>query len=118
MYKKLCDILNEVDCVLVTSPHNLRYFAGFRGGEGVALIGSDHRLLFVDSRYTVAAKAEATDYEVIEFSAGKLLDLIYDKISLMSAKNIGYENSCMTVLEYEKYSDRLQTFLKEKRQEF
>ncbi len=107
MYKKLCDILKEVDSVLITSPYNLRYFTGFRGGEGVALIGNDFRFLFVDSRYAEAASAEAADYEVIEFSAGKLLDLIYDKISLMSTKNIGYENSYMTVSEYEKYSDRL-----------
>lgn len=110
MYKKLCDILKEVDLVLITSPHNLRYFTGFRGGEGVALIGSDFRFLFVDSRYTEAAKTEAVDYDVIEFGGGKLFDAINEKISLTSVKNIGYENSCMTVSEYEKYTDKLKDY--------
>lgn len=107
MYKKLGDILKEVDSVLITSPHNLRYFTGFRGGEGVALIGRDFRFLFVDSRYIEAARNEAVDYEVIEFGGGKLLDLIYNKISMASVKSVGFENDYMTVSEYDKYTDKL-----------
>ena len=53
---KLSKLLTEADGVLITSPQNLRYFTGFRGGEGVALITADKRYLFVDSRYTVCKK--------------------------------------------------------------
>ncbi len=107
MFKKLCDILKEVDAVLVTSPHNLRYFTGFRGGEGVALIGNDFRFLFVDSRYTEAARGEAIDFDIIEFGGGKLLDTMYDKISVTSVKSVGFENNYMSVSEHEKYIDKL-----------
>ena len=76
MWKKLYDILKNTDVVMLTSPHNMRYFSGFSGGEGVCIIGNGFRYLYVDSRYTIAAKQEAVDFEVIEFSGGKLLDEI------------------------------------------
>ena len=47
MWKRLKDILNEVDAVMITSAPNLRYFSGFCGGEGVCLIGNGFRYLFV-----------------------------------------------------------------------
>ena len=40
MWRKLNDILKEVDAVMITSAPNLRYFSGFAGGEGVCVIGS------------------------------------------------------------------------------
>ena len=30
-----------VDMVLITDPYNLRYYTGFRGGEGVAVMTRD-----------------------------------------------------------------------------
>ena len=50
MYKRLDKILEKTDAVLITSPHNLRYFSGFTGGEGAALIYGGGRILFTDSR--------------------------------------------------------------------
>ena len=48
MYEKLNDILGKdselnLDAVLISSPHNLRYFSGFAGGEGYALTGDGFR---------------------------------------------------------------------------
>ena len=48
----------EVDAVLITDPYNLRYYTGFRGGEGVALISKGSKILITDSRYTEAAGKE------------------------------------------------------------
>lgn len=107
MYNKLNDLLKQLDSILITSPHNLRYFTGFKGGEGVAVIGKNFRVLFVDSRYTVAAKSEATDFEVIEFSAGKLIDVIKEKLEQKNAHSIGFENSVMTVRDLERYRKKI-----------
>lgn len=106
MHKKLYDILNEIDVVLITSPHNLRYFSGFKGGEGVALVGREFRYLFVDSRYTEAATIEAACFDIIEYKGGKLLDNIYEKITKHSIVKIGFENRVMTVVEFDKYAEK------------
>ena len=107
MYNKLNDLLKQFDAILITSPYNLRYFSGFRGGEGVAIIGKSFRTLFVDSRYTVAAKGEAPYFEVTEFSAGKLIASIKEKLEQNNIRSIGFENSVMTVMEFERYRDGL-----------
>lgn len=107
MWKRLKDIFNEVDAVMITSAPNLRYFSGFCGGEGVCLIGDGFRYLFVDSRYTVAAKAEARDFEVIEYKGGKLCNEINSKLSAHLIENLGFEDREMTAAEFETYREKL-----------
>ena len=107
MYKKLENILKDKDGVLITSPHNLRYFCNFSGGEGVALITENVRLLFVDSRYTVAAKQEAKDFSVIEFGGGKLFEMLNQKINEYSLKTLAFEDTEMTVASYNSYKQKI-----------
>lgn len=103
---KLCKLLTEADGVLITSPQNLRYFTGFRGGEGVALITADKRYLFVDSRYTVAAKNEAVGYEVTEYRPGKLCNEIHERQTNISV--LAYEDVYMSAAEYHAYKKEWQ----------
>lgn len=105
MYRKLNDLLDEFDAILITSPYNLRYFSGFKGGEGTALIGENFKILFVDSRYTVAAKSEAPDFDVIEFSGGGRIKAIQRKLSEYNILSVGFENLVMTVAELNKYNN-------------
>ena len=107
MWRKLNDILKEVDAVMITSAPNLRYFSGFAGGEGVCVIGNGFKFLFVDSRYTVAAVNEAPDFEVIEFRVGKLCDEINSRLKSRSVTKLGFENGEMTVFEYDVYREKL-----------
>lgn len=107
MRRKLNDILKEVDAVMITSAPNLRYFSGFAGGEGVCVIGSGFKFLFVDSRYTVAAVNEAPEFEVIEFRGGKLCDEINSRLKSRSVTKLGFENGEMTVFEYDVYREKL-----------
>lgn len=97
-WNRLSDIWKKVDGVILTSPHALRYFTGFCGGEGLALIAPQRRCLFVDSRYTVAALQEAIDFEVIEFSAGQRDLLLKERTDKMHV--IGYEDRFLTVAEF------------------
>ncbi|MBR5614575.1 MAG: aminopeptidase P family protein [Clostridia bacterium] len=66
MYTKLNAVLETVDAILVTSPHNMRYFSGFSGGEGAVWISKDKRIVYTDSRYTESAQSEASDFQIIE----------------------------------------------------
>ncbi len=107
MWKKLNRILEEVDAVMLTSAHNLRYFSGFCGGEGVCVIGRDFRVLFVDSRYTVEAKRDAAEFEVIEFGSGKLLELVGSVLSDNGVKKLGFEDCEMQVSRFDAYRKKL-----------
>lgn len=98
---KLGDILNELDGVMITSPHNLRYFTGFCGGEGVAVITSSKKYLFIDSRYTVAAKEEAHGFDVVEYAPGKRMTEVLERIG--DVRTLGFEDAYMSVLEYNEY---------------
>ena len=63
---KLDKILGECDAVLLMSPHNMRYFSGFTGGEGAVVITENEVVLFTDSRYTEQAESEVQGFEVVE----------------------------------------------------
>ncbi len=106
-YNKLNDLYKEYDAIMITSPYNLRYFTGFSGGEGICIAGKDFRYLLVDSRYIVAAKCEAKNFTVIEYSVGKLYEVISDVIKAHNVLNLGFENAHMTVAELERYSKNL-----------
>ena len=45
----------QVDAVILTSPANMRYMAGFCG-EGYVYLSEKKQFLVTDSRYTIAAK--------------------------------------------------------------
>ncbi|MEE1012981.1 MAG: Xaa-Pro peptidase family protein [Clostridia bacterium] len=98
-WEKLDGIFKEIDGVLLTSAHNLRYFTGFQGGEGIALITPKTRCLFVDSRYTVAAQEEAADFTVVEFGGGNRNQLMAEQME--DIRCIGYEDSYLTVAEFQ-----------------
>lgn len=103
MRDKLCELLNKYDAVLITSSQNLRYFSGFSGGEGICLIGKELDCIFVDSRYTVAAKKEAVGFDVIEYKAGTLFDEINSKLWEYSIKVVAFENTEMSVAQFERF---------------
>ncbi len=96
--QKLDTLFQTLDGVLLTSAHNLRYFTGFSGGEGIALVTLKSRYLFVDSRYTVAAKEEAPAFEVVEFQGGMRNQTIAQ--TLGDIQTIGYEDGFLTVAEF------------------
>lgn len=112
MWKKLNDIIGSeselrTDAVLISSPHNLRYFSGFAGGEGYALIGNGFRYLFVDSRYTEEAKAESPDFEVVQFGMDGVCAEIEKAVKKYDIARIGFEDKTMTYREYKTVSEKL-----------
>ncbi len=59
--------LNEIgaDGAILHSPEALFYITGFTGGEGFAVLTGENLCLFVDSRYTLQAQAEAPGFTVL-----------------------------------------------------
>jgi len=72
-YEKLTKLLadKKLDAVLVSDGYNMRYLSGFTGATGYLLITKNSKTVFTDSRYTIAATAQAPDYRVVEVDAAR-----------------------------------------------
>ena len=105
MYKKLDQTLDKYGACLLTSPHGMRYFSGFTGGEGAVLITKNGRYVIVDSRYTGIALGECADFEVIEFGKVGLLDVIKEKLS--GFDTLAFEDEYMSFSAYKRYTSYL-----------
>ncbi|MBR4889941.1 MAG: aminopeptidase P family protein [Clostridia bacterium] len=100
MFRKRIDKLintNKASGYYITSPENLYYFSGFTGGEGVVFISTEHRLLFTDSRYTIQAKEESKDFEIIDIAEKKFSDFLKEE----NIKSVGLEEDFVTLDRYD-----------------
>ena len=99
MHTKLAELLKNADAVLLTSPHNMRYFSGFSGGEGAVLITSSEKTVYTDSRYTEAAQLEAKSFNVIETNnwMGEIKGF----------ETVVFEDEALSAAEYERLKNLL-----------
>ncbi len=95
MHTKLDTLLENYDGILLTSPHNMRYFSGFSGGEGAVWISNGRRIIFTDSRYIEQAQNEAADFEVRETN-----DWISEVCSLDNVRQIAFEDNYLPTSTY------------------
>jgi len=94
--------LNSPDTIWIIQPENRRYLSGFRAvdpqineSSGSLLISRKKALLITDSRYTIEAKKEACDFEVITLK----LDLIKEfppLLERLKTKVLGFEEDYLT----------------------
>ncbi len=97
MQNKLKPLFKSVDAVLITSPHNMRYFSGFSGGEGAVVITNERAVLFTDSRYIEQAENEAKAFEVVE--ANDWMKSVCRLLERASASKIAFEDDSLTAME-------------------
>ncbi len=85
----------SVDCVLITSDINRRYFTGMKSSDGTVIAFRDKAYLIIDFRYIEKARATVTSAEVIEQKKlyAQLADLIRDH----KAANMAIEAQTLTV---------------------
>lgn len=84
------------NATLIFSPENLYYFSGFTGGEGMLYIDKSRLLLFTDSRYTVQAKEQSPDFEVIDTATMSVSQFLKDN----GEKAYGFEDDFITFSDY------------------
>lgn len=81
----------SLEAIIITSPENLYYFSGFTGGEGLLVFTPEKKYIIVDGRYTIQAKEQAKDFEVIEYKI-----LPYKIIADMGFDKIGFEDKTIS----------------------
>ena len=93
--------VKKVDGIFVTSPANMRKCSGFRG-EGVIYLSRELHLVFTDSRYTEAARAECPAFEVIQIK-NNIYECCVEEIlkrvgkEKASGLTVGFEDEHVTV---------------------
>lgn len=100
---KLNKILNElnIDALLLTDYYNKRYFTGFTGSSGIALITKEKKLFFSDFRYTEQANLEIKKYGFIFIeNNSRNYDIISKYIKDFGIKKIGFDNKAISYEEY------------------
>ncbi|MBE7062636.1 MAG: aminopeptidase P family protein [Ruminococcaceae bacterium] len=92
--------LNELgaDSALLRKPASLLYISGFTGGEGTAVLSAKRRCLLVDSRYTLQAKAESPEFEILPH------DTPLSEI-LETASTVAYEGNHLSVSAFSRLKE-------------
>lgn len=89
-----------LDGFLIAKAVNYRYLTGFSGTESYFLITPENAFLLTDSRNTEQAKAEAPDFQVLEFR--KLTELLGELRERYQLSRIGLEKEIITIDVHEK----------------
>ena len=98
----------ELTGVILISPINLHYFAGFTGTTGFAIITQDKAFMITDFRYTEQATKQCEGYTVIQYET-TVMDTLVDIFNEHHIHEglFGIEGKQMPVDTYETLCDTL-----------
>ncbi len=101
--KRLFDKMRErgLDAMLITDMTNVRYFSGFTGSDGYALIGKKTALVVTDSRYTEQAAIQAKGFEVKNIADFDI------KSAIDPCVKVGFENLTVSYADYLRFSEKI-----------
>jgi Xaa-Pro aminopeptidase len=85
--------------LLVTKPVDVYYLTGFRGSAGMLLVGRRQSRLWVDPRYTLQAREQASGIEIIETREG-LGRTVAAWLRRRRPKAVGYQDLHLVCAEF------------------
>ena len=94
---------NRLDGVLITGLTVIRYYSGFTSDEAALVITGSHASLLTDFRYTIQAREQSPDFEVVEVGRGALLPTVDRLLKADGCRRVAFENRTMTVETFERY---------------
>ena len=103
--EKLRTLLDKsgLDGALITGLTAIRYYSGFTSDEAALVITGKSASLLTDFRYTIQAREQSPDFEVVEVGRGALLPTVDKLLKDDGCKRVAFENQTMTVSVFEKY---------------
>ncbi len=105
---RLFDSLSGIDCALITSDINRRYFTGMKSSAGIIAAFPEKAYLLIDFRYIEKARETVKDAEVIELK--KLYPQLTELLKKHGARTIAVETENMTVHELSGYTKAFKGF--------
>lgn len=99
---------NNLDSLLISDKYSLRYFTGFTGSTGVALVMKDKKFFFTDFRYMEQADLEVkiNGFEIVKVERNAV-DKVVEYIINSASQNLGIEDKTLTVGVYNSYKEKL-----------
>lgn len=91
----------KLDGILISDKYNISYFSGFTGGTGYLFFSDTKRVIITDFRYTIQAKEETQEFEVIEISKEyNYFFIINDLIKKEKIQELGFESQSVLYSDY------------------
>lgn len=101
--RKILEKLN-VDAMFLTDYFNKRYFTGFTGTEGKALVFKNKKNFYSDFRYIEQATQQTKPNNYVFYQITKeATQIFYEHLLENNVKRLAYDDLSMTVSEYEMY---------------
>ncbi len=86
----------EVDAMLLTEPHNVRYCSGFTGEDSYLLVDRRWVRLLTDGRFAEQARIDCPHIKAV-IRKGKMVDAIAEVLSDLKIRRLGIEGNSVTV---------------------
>lgn len=102
---KLRAALKENEGVLLSGYPNIFYYTGFTSEDALVFITHTRQVLVTDSRYTLQARQEASDFEIRDISEG-----VAKIASLLDCEVLGFEENIVTVsqlTQFQKFGKKM-----------
>lgn len=94
---------NGLDAAFITGLTGIRYYSGFTSEDAYLIVTAKRACLLTDFRYTIQAKEQSPDFELVEVGRGALLSTIRDIFTKEGVSSVGFDEQAMTVADHEKY---------------
>ena len=98
---------NETDAAIITDEKNIGYLCGYFYTDGYLYIDAESAYIITDSRYDAEARVHASRAFTVTVPKDRLA-FLGELIAKHGIKSIGYENTAMTVAQYNHFERALQ----------
>ncbi|MFQ3549399.1 MAG: Xaa-Pro peptidase family protein [Armatimonadota bacterium] len=106
---KIIEIINSNGCdsFLVTSIDNIFYLSGFTGSTAALIITENDTYILVDPRYSIQARNECNDIEVVDYTGKSTIDAVSSFINDKNIKSVLCEADNLSVTLFNKLKSSL-----------
>jgi Xaa-Pro aminopeptidase len=98
----------NVDAVLISSSTNLFWLTGFTGSFGYVLLSASEARFITDSRYTVQAREQVTEIEIVGFSTPKTgMQVLKECMDSMGISKVAFESHYVTYNQLLQFQEKV-----------
>jgi len=101
-----CDTLG-IDALLVTTPSNRRWVAGFTGSAGALVVTQSAARLVTDARYFEQTSTQSPAFTLVRGTRGAWWEQAAELLDGLGGKRLGFEPGGATYAEYQAWTQAL-----------
>lgn len=101
---------NGLDAAFITGLTGIRYYSGFTSEDAYLIVTAKKAYLLTDFRYTIQAKEQSPDFELVEVGRGALMSTLKELFTAEGVSTVGFDEQSMTVADFNRYSELGLTF--------